>query len=189
MKSSLRVLAAAAALAATTLSAQAATTTLTFSELVGVHSSLTYNGTVGGTLTVTSNTGSLTVVLGELGVATWTNWDPRLNAGEAITFTFSQTVSLSGWDMDDGSLLNSKKFKLSVDGGSAQQFSLNSTSSATPLIGTSFTFAYDNQKYFIDSLKFSSVTPVPEASSMAMALAGLGMVGFIASRRRGNRAA
>lgn len=184
MKTSVRALVAAAAIAATTASAQAATTTLTFSELVGVHSTLTYNGTVGGTLTVSSNTGSLTVVLGELGVATWTNWDPRLNVGETITFSFSQAVSLSGWDLDDGSLLNSKKFKLSVDGGTAQQFSLNSTSGGPALIGTSFTFAYDNQKYFIDSLKFSSVTPVPEASSVAMALAGLGMVGFVAGRRR-----
>lgn len=185
MKFSVRALVAAAAIAGTAVSAQAATTTLTFSELVGVHSSLTYNGTVGGNLTVASNTGSLTIVLGELGVATWSNWDPRLNAGETITFTFSQQVQLSYWDLDDGSLSNSKKFKLSVDGGNAQQYLLNShDAGSTPLIGTSFTFAYDNQKYFIDTLKFASVTPVPEASSMAMALAGLGVVGFMASRRR-----
>lgn len=184
MKHAIRAVVAATALAAAAVSAQAATTTLTFSELIGVHSSLEYSGTAGGDLTVTSNKGSLTIVLGELGVATWSNWDPRLNAGETITFSFSQAVSLSYWDLDDGSLSNSNKFKLSVDGGAAQQFSLNSHGSASTLVGTSFTFAYGNQKYFIDTLKFSSVTPVPEASSVAMTLAGLGVVGFIAARRR-----
>ena len=183
MKFSVRALVAAAALASITASAQATTTTLTFSELVGVHSSLTYSGTVGGNLTVTSNTGSLSIVLGELGVATWSNWDSRINGGETITFNFSQAVNLSGWDLDDGSINPNNKFGLSVNGGATQQLSLNSYGGAG-LIGTKFTFSYVNKNYFIDTLKFSSVSAVPEASSVAMALAGLGVVGFISARRR-----
>ena len=183
MTLSIRAAVAAAAIAATA-SAQAATTTLTFSELVGVHSSLTYSGTVGGNLTVTSNKGSLTVVLGELGVATWTNWDPGLGAGETITFSFAQDVKLSHWNLDDLNLLGSNQFGLKVDGGANKSYSLDSHSSATALIGKTFTFAYKGDAYFIDTLKFSSVTAVPEASSVAMTLAGLGVVGFMAARRR-----
>lgn len=184
MKTSIRAVVAAAIIAATASSAQAATTTLTFSELVGVHSSLSYHGTVGGNLTVTSNKGSLTIVLGELGVATWNNWDPRINGGETITFSFAQDVKLSSWDLDDLNLAGSNQFGLKVDGGANKSYSLDSHGASTPLIGKTFTFAYKGDSYFIDTLKFSSVTAVPEASSVAMTLAGLGVVGFIASRRR-----
>lgn len=183
MKHAIRAVVAATALTAAAVSAQAATTTLTFSELVGVHSSLTYSGTVGGNLTVTSNKGSLTIVLGELGVATWNNWDPRINGGETITFSFAQDVKLSYWDLDDLPF-GSNQFGLKVDGGPNKTYSLDSHGSSTTLIGKTFTFGYKGDSYFIDTLKFSSVTPVPEASSVAMTLAGLGVVGFIAARRR-----
>jgi hypothetical protein len=185
MNHAIRAVVAATALAAAAVSAQAATTTtLTFSELIGVHSSLTYNGTVGGKLTVSSNKGSLTVVLGELGVATWNNWDPRINGGETITFSFTDEVKLIGWDMDDLNLLGSNNFGLKVDGGPNNTYSLDSHAPSTTLSGKTFTFGYKGDAYFIDTLKFASVTPVPEASSVAMTLAGLGVVGFIAARRR-----
>ena len=184
MKHAIRAVVAATALAAAAMSAQAATTTLTFSELVGVHSSLTYNGTVGGALTVSSNKGSLTIVLGELGVATWNNWDPRINGGETITFSFTNEVKLIGWDMDDLNLLGSNNFGLKVGTGPVGTYSLDSHTPGTSLVGKSFTFSYKGDAYFIDTLKFASVTPVPEASSVAMTLAGLGVVGFIAARRR-----
>lgn len=188
MTLSFRAIAAAVAIAAASASAQATTTTLTFSEIVGVHNTLSYSGTAGGNLTVSSNKGSLTIVLGELGVATWNNWDPRLNAGETITFSFAKDVKLSYWDLDDLPH-GSNQFGLKVDGGANTSYSLDSHGPSTVLIGKTFTFAHKGDSYFIDTLKFSSVTPVPEASSVAMTLAGLGLVGFIASRRRSNRAA
>jgi hypothetical protein len=184
MKHAIRAVVAATALAAAAVSAQAATTTLTFSELIGVHSSLHYSGTAGGDLMVTSNVGSLTIVLGELGVATWNNWDPRLGSGESITFSFAQNVKLTYWDLDDLNFLGSNNFGLKVDSGAVKTYSLDSHAPSTSLIGKSFTFSYKGDAYFIDTLKFASVTPVPEASSVAMTLAGLGVVGFIAARRR-----
>jgi hypothetical protein len=42
-----------------------------------------------------------------------------------------------------------------------------------------------NQDYLVASM--SSVTPVPEPESYAMLLAGLGLIGFTASRRRAPR--
>lgn len=183
MKHAIRAVVAATALAAAAVSAQAATTTLTFSEIVGVHSSLEYSGTAGGDLTVTSNKGSLTIVLGELGVATWSNWDPRINSGETITFSFTDTVKLSYWDLDDF-FLSTNKFSLKVDGGTPVTLSTFSHTTSPVLTGKTFTFGYKGDAYVIDTLKFSSVTPVPEASSVAMTLAGLGVVGFIAARRR-----
>lgn len=183
MTLSIRAVAAAVAIAAASASAQATTTTLTFSEIIGVHNTLSYSGTAGGNLTVSSNKGSLTIVLGELGVASWSNWDPRLGSGETITFSFTQDVKLSYWDLDDLPF-GSNQFGLKVDGGANKSYSLDSHGSSTPLIGKTFTFAYKGDSYFIDTLKFSSVTPVPEASTAAMALAGLGVVGFMAARRR-----
>jgi hypothetical protein len=184
MKHAIRAVVAATALAAAAVSAQAATTTLTFSELIDVESSLHYSGTAGGDLTVTSNKGSLTIVLGELGVATWNNWDPRINGGETITFSFTQDVKLTYWDMDDLNLLGSNNFGLKVDAGPNKTYSLDSHAPSTTLSGKTFTFSYKGDAYFIDELVFASVTPVPEASSVAMTLAGLGVVGFIAARRR-----
>ncbi|MFZ5527502.1 MAG: PEP-CTERM sorting domain-containing protein [Pseudomonadota bacterium] len=184
MKHAIRAVVAATALAASAVSAQAATTTLTFSELIDVESSLHYSGTAGGDLTVTSNKGSLTIVLGELGVATWNNLDPRINGGETITFSFTDEVKLIGWDMDDLNHKGSNNFGLKVDTGAVGTYSLDSIAPTPVLSGKSFTFSYKGDAYFIDTLKFASVTPVPEASSVAMTLAGLGVVGFIAARRR-----
>ena len=44
-----------------------------------------------------------------------------------------------------------------------------------------------NQDYLVASM--SSVTPVPEPETYAMLLAGLGLIGFTANRRRGSRQA
>ncbi len=175
-----------AALALTaTVSAQAATTTLTFSEVVGVHTTLNYSGTAGGQLTVTPSSGSLVILAGELGVAQWNNWDSRIGAGESITFTFQNAVQLIGWDMDDLNLGGSNQFKVKVGGGATHQFSLDSHS-ATPgtLVGKTFAFGYSGDRYYIDTLKFASVTAVPEPSGVAMLVAGLGVAGLVARRRK-----
>ena len=181
---SVRLFGMAASLAALALPAQATTTTtLTFTEIIDAATTLNYSGTAGGNLTVSSTGGKLVIVLGELGVAKLANVDTRLGSGETITFSFAQAVSLSYWDLDDLPF-GSNQFGLSVDGGTPASYSLASHGSATPLIGNTFTFSYTGDSYFIDTLKFSSVTAVPEASSTAMVLAGLGVVGFIAGRRR-----
>lgn len=187
MKNTIRALAVAAAIAALAVPAQASTTTLTFSELVGIHSTLNYTGTAGGNLTVSSNKGKLVIVLGELGVATLTNWDPRLGPSETITFSFSQAVNLSYWDMDDLNLAGSNQFGLRVDGGANKSYSLDSHGPASTLTGQTFTFAYKGDAYFIDTLKFSSVSPVPEPAAWALAVAGMGVVAGL-QRRRAARA-
>lgn len=178
-----------ALVAALTLSAaataQAATTTLTFSEWIDLHSSLNYTNTVGGNLKVTASSGSLAVVLGELGVAQGLDWlDWRINSAEAITFTFQNQVTLIGWDMDDANLLGTNKFGLGVDAGPVASLSLDSHDSSTVFTGKSFTFSHKGDAYFIDRLTFASVTAVPEPSSVAMVLAGLGVAGLIARRRK-----
>lgn len=179
---------ASALMLASMVSAQAATTTLTFSQLIDFTSSLSYNNTVGGDLTVTANGGKLVIIGGELGVARLKlfDLDPRLGKNESITFSFEDAVSLSFWDMDDLNLGGSNKFGLAVDGGAIKKFSLDSKNpGALTLTGNSFTFSYAKDSYFIDTLKFSSVTPaVPEPATTAMVLAGLGVAGLIARRRK-----
>lgn len=170
------------------MSAQASTTTLTFAELIGVHSTLNYTGTAGGALTVTPSSGSLVIVAGELGVAKWSNWDPRIGAGETITFSFQNDVELTGWDLDDLNLGGSNKFKLKIGTGPTHVMSLDSHHGAAgTLVGKTFSFGYSGDAYFIDTLRFSSLAPtpaVPEPSGLALVIAGLGVAGVIARRRR-----
>lgn len=179
---------ASALVLASVASAQAATTTLTFSQLIDFSSSLSYDNTVGGDLTVTADGGKLVIIGGELGVAKLKlfDLDPRLGKNESITFSFQDAVSLSFWDMDDLNLDGSNKFGLSVDGSAIQQFSLDSKNpGALTLTGNTFTFSYAKDSYFIDTLKFSSVTPaVPEPTTAALVLAGLSVAGVIARRRK-----
>lgn len=183
MKHAIRAVVAATALAAAAVSAQAATTTLNFT-LPFLEQTLEYGNTVGGDLTVSANGGKLVSFAGELGVAKrWLFADYRINSGESITFSFEKTVNLLSWDLDDF-FLSTNKFSLSVDGASPLTLSTFSHSNSPILSGKTFTFGYKGDAYFIDTLKFGSVTPVPEASSVAMTLAGLGVVGFIAARRR-----
>ena len=188
-KSITHALAVGALAAVMSVPAQAATTALTFSEVIAAASELHYTGTVGGDLTVSANSGKLVVLLGELGVSKASKLDPRINGGDSILFSFAQDVQLAFWDMDDLNFAGSNKFSLKVD-GHPFQFSLDSHgpgSSSLPLIGSTFEFGFKGDAYMIDTLKFKSVgptLPVPEASTWAMALAGLGVAGVVARRRR-----
>jgi hypothetical protein len=181
-------LAAALALASVA-SAQAATTVLTFSHLLDYEPSFTYNNTVGGKLKVTATGGKLAIVGGELGVADLKHFDldPRLGKQETITFSFDKAVNLIAWDLDDLPFF-SNEFSIKVDSNAAQTFSLDSFSpGSTSLQGKTFTFGYKGDSYFIDTLKFSSVTAVPEPAAGALILSGLAVAGLIARRR--NKAA
>lgn len=158
------------------------TTKLTFSEIIDVETKITYENTVGGDLKITSTGGSLVIVGGELGVASKKNWDVRIGKNETVVFTFEDAVELTKWDMDD---LFGGKFTLSVDGGAATQFSLDSHGPATDLIGKVFTFGYKNDSYFIDSLSFKGYCPpVPEPETYGLALAGLLTTAVVLRRRK-----
>lgn len=168
-------------------SAQAATTTLTFSHLLDYESTLHYSNTVGGNLTVSATGGKLVIIGGELGVADLKHldFDPRLGNHETVTFSFDKAVKLIAWDLDDLNWKGSNNFGLAVNGGAKQTFSLDSeTPGSVSLVGKTFTFAYKGDSYFIDKLKFSSVTAVPEPAAGALLLAGVGVVGLIARRRK-----
>ena len=161
------------------------TTKLTFTKLLDAETKIERENTVGGDLTITANGGKLVVIGGELGVSSKKSpLDVRIGSGETVIFTFEEAVELTKWDLDDlwG---GSNKFTLSVDGGAAAQFSLDSNGPSTDLIGKVFTFGYKNDSYFIDSLTFKGYCPpVPEPETYGLALAGL-LVAGVALRRKG----
>jgi hypothetical protein len=98
--------------------------------------------------------------------------------------TYDLTHELDKWD----------GFTLSVDGGKFVEYSFGTQGGqpvtfGSALVGNTFTFGYAKHKsgedYFLAGLNVTQVTsPVPEASSVAMLVAGLAAVGGIASRRR-----
>ena len=122
---------------------------------------------------------------------------------ETLTLSFANKVSLSQlfFFPDDRStyaltheLGKLDGFTLSVDGGKFVEYSFGSNggqpvSFNTPLVGNTFTLGYAKFKspenYYLAGMNVTQVTsPVPEASSVAMLVAGLAAVGGIASRRR-----
>ena len=155
--------------------------------------SLDYSDTVGGKLHVTSGTGSLSFsLLGYLGVESgglFSALDPSLGKGESITFAFDKAVTLKGWDVDDFNPLiifpdGNNKFGLSVDGSKVQSFSFGNYNAPTLLTGKTFTFSYVGDTYFLDQLRFTAATAVPEATTAAQLGLGLGMIGFMLRRKR-----
>jgi len=98
--------------------------------------------------------------------------------------TYDLTHELDKWD----------GFTLSVDGGKFSEYSFGTQGGqpvtfGSALVGKTFTFGYAKFKspedYYLAGLNVTKVTsPVPEASSVAMLIAGLAAVGGIASRRR-----
>lgn len=97
--------------------------------------------------------------------------------------TYDLTHELDKWD----------GFTLSVDGGKFVEYSFGTQGGqpvtfGSPLVGNTFTFGYAKHKsvedYYLAGMKVELTSPVPEASSVAMLVAGLAAVGGIASRRR-----
>lgn len=121
---------------------------------------------------------------------------------ESLTLSFDNQVSLSQlfFFPDDRKVHHLTKeldkfdgFTLSVDGGAFVEYSFGTQGGqpvtfGSSLIGNTFTFGYAKHKsiedYYLAGLNVEVTSPVPEASSVAMLVAGLAAVGAIASRRR-----
>jgi len=112
--------------------------------------------------------------------------DDNLTFGELLTIDFGQDVTLTG--------LNFRADGHGVFSATGKNFLLNGDS--TSLAGTiadlsltrrTFTFGYGgsstdlSHQYYLSGM---TVTAVPEPETLAMMLAGLGLVGTIARRRK-----
>lgn len=117
--------------------------------------------------------------------------DDNVTFGEVLTLTFNQDVTISNvglrsethdvWNWTKGAtlLVNGKEMLLPKGTGDL----------GVNLTGRTFTFAFNDRcgdQFYLSSL---AVQAVPEPASAAMLLAGLGLVGGIARRRRQPRGA
>lgn len=122
-----------------------------------------------------------------------------IDKNQSLLFTFSQAVRLTGFNMDYAANMGASLFTLSVNGGTAQTFSLNGSNwLASGLIGTTFEFGVANTggaSYAIDSVSLASVvvtTPtgggvvaaVPEPETYALMAACLGVLAVVTRRRK-----
>ncbi len=163
--------------------------------------SMTFDAGVGGTLTATAATaGSASVVYQDLPQAdrglgvvpgpssTSNTW---ISGTEVMKLSFSNAVNLVGYHMyQSGDAPGSDHFKVSSDEGQSWE-----TRSFASVVFTqwhsnewltnthSLWFkAEDNEKFYVGAVKITSA--VPEPQTYALMLAGLGLVGFAARRRR-----
>lgn len=117
--------------------------------------------------------------------------DDNITVGEVLTLSFNQLVNLSaiglraeghnftGWSTGATFLLNGVSTLLPDNVG---------TISGLNMTGSVFTFGYGGDmpdQFYLASV---TVTPVPEPEIVALMMAGLGMTGFMARRRKARRA-
>ncbi len=117
------------------------------------------------------------------------NDDDNITANEKLTITFNQVVKLSAitlrseghnftsWTPGATFLLNDLSTALPAGTGAI--------SFATPMVGQTFTFAYGGSKadqFYLGALTAQAM-PVPEPTTLALLLAGLGFVWLQARRR------
>lgn len=112
-----------------------------------------------------------------IGVISLPEADKRVEGGEYLMFKFSEAVTLNSF----------KLFDLPFG---TNTFLLNGVSTSTGGLAApvgpfdTFVFKSAHDAFRVQSLTVSTVTPVPEPESVAMLLAGLGVVGFVAARRK-----
>jgi len=139
------------------------------------------------------------VVLGPYGFGIDSSFDEGsnkdlVNRYEFINFTFTTpaVVNLAdvGFRKKDGKALsNGDEYEYRVDGGSWNDRDFNDSPDFSPaLSGTSFEFRYEDESFYVASLDVSSpVAPIPEPETYALMLGGLGLVSFMARRRKAER--
>jgi hypothetical protein len=116
--------------------------------------------------------------------------DDNVSLGETLTMTFNQAVSISNILFRDGDHGTSfaGNFGLSIDGGAFANLALV-PSFSTPLFGTTFAFKGlgnpENTKFYVNQI---TVSAVPEPETYALLIAGLGVMGAVARRRRNRQA-
>lgn len=117
--------------------------------------------------------------------------DDNITVGEVLTLSFDQLVNLSaiglraeghnftGWSTGATFLLNGVSTLLPDNVG---------TISGLNMTGSVFTFGYGGNRPEQFYLASATVTPIPEPEIVALMMAGLGMTGFMARRRKARRA-
>lgn len=125
------------------------------------------------------------------------NSDDNITANEMLVLDFGQTVTLSNLGLrSDGhnftGWISGAQFEYSTNGSTwqAQALPQNIGSIAPNLTSQTFYFRFGPathaDQYYIGSV---TVTAVPEPETCAMMLAGLGLLGFVAHRRKRGKAA
>jgi PEP-CTERM motif len=148
-----------------------------------------YFGNTTGAVQVVQDSGGSPMV--GLGVYHTTNTsDDNLTYGELLTIDFGQDVTLTGLNFraDGHGVFSATGKKFLLNGDST---SLAGTVGDLSRTGRTFTFGYGgasddiSHQYYLSGM---TVTAVPEPETLAMMLAGLGLVGSIARRRKANQA-
>lgn len=125
----------------------------------------------------------------------------QLSSGDSVTFTFAQPVysfglyAIAGSDTDSGdftlksgalSLVNGAQAAALTDGHGSFAYFMGFVASAPGEGFTSLTLTSDGSHFFaygLDDVRYASKLPIPEPTSVALLLAGAGVVGWRARRR------
>lgn len=123
-----------------------------------------------------------------------TGMDVALNASQVAGVSYTMTSNDEAvipnslhWSVDEGAIHNKPGNKNAIQGGEKIVFTLSNVNLSN--IGNSFKFGIHVQGLPQgESEKLVAVTAVPEPETYAMMLAGLGLIGTIARRRKAKSA-